>query len=70
MVQVVQRVAVVLILQELVPPAVELRSTQPLVLLEHRVLALVVAELQRAVPTATGSQPVVVAEFSGQEPAR
>jgi hypothetical protein len=69
-VQVVQRVAVVLILLEPVLRAVELRSTQPLVLLEHRVLASQVAVLLRMGPTATGSQPVVVVESSGQEQAR
>jgi hypothetical protein len=69
-VQVVQRVAVVLILQEPVPRAVELRSTQPLVPLEHQVLVLQVVVLLLEALTVTGSQPVVAAEFSGQEPAR
>jgi hypothetical protein len=69
-VQVVQRVAVIHILQELVPQAVELRSTQLPVLLEHRVLASQVVVLLLAAPTVTGSQPVVEVESSEQEPAR
>jgi hypothetical protein len=69
-VQVVQRVAEVRILQELVPRAVEHRSTQQPELLEHRVLGLPVAVLLRGAQTATGSQPVAVVEFSDQEQAR
>jgi hypothetical protein len=69
-VQVVQKVAVVLILQERVPRVVEHRSTQQPELLEHPVLASLVAVLLRGAPTATGSQLVVVVEFSDQEQAR
>ena len=62
--------AVIHILQELVPQAVELRSTQLLVLLEHRVLASLVEVRLQLAPTVTGSQLVAVVESSGQEPAR
>jgi hypothetical protein len=69
-VQAVQRAAVTRTLQEQVPQAVELRSTQLPVLLEHRVLASLVEVRLQLAPTVTGTQPVVVVEFLDQEPAR